>query len=338
MTFKVLISTLHAGDLVEYMQPQITAISGGSHEPLSRQKLFEELRDCDALVSVIEDRIDDELLAAHPKLKVIANVAVGYDNVDVPAATNRGVLICNTPGVLDETTADLGFALLLATARRIVESDKYVREGKWKKWTTNLMLGTDLGGKTLGVIGFGRIGRKMALRAIAFGMKIVYFQRNRANEFIELGLKARHVSLEELLRESDFISIHCPLTKETRHLIGKDQFALMKRGCILINTARGAIVDERALVEALQGGTLKGAGLDVFEKEPSVPPELLEMDNVVLAPHIGSASVETRWAMARLAADGVLSALAGECPANAVNPDVWPPFFERLTNSIVPGR
>ncbi|HEY9789804.1 MAG TPA: D-glycerate dehydrogenase [Candidatus Obscuribacterales bacterium] len=335
--YKALISTLHAGDLVAYMQPQVAAISGGSHEPLSRQQLIERLRDCDALVSVIEDRIDDELLAAHPKLKVVANVAVGFDNVDVPAATKRGVLICNTPGVLDQTTADLGFALLLAVARRVVEADKFVREGKWMRWTSNLMLGTDLRGKTLGIIGLGRIGKEMALRAIACGMKIIYHQRHQATPLVEKGLQARLVPMEELLRESDVISIHCPLSKETRHLIGRDQFALMKPGCILINTARGAIVDEPALVQALQEGTLKGAGLDVFENEPSVPEELLKMDNVVLAPHMGSASVETRWAMATLAADGVLSALGGALPANAVNPEVWPHFYKRLTGRVLSG-
>lgn len=289
------------------------------------------LEDMDGVVSVIPDRFDDAVFVRFPSLKVVANVAVGYDNIDVASATSHGVLVVNTPGVLDETTADLAFTLLLAAARRIVEADKYVREGHWKTWSFDLLLGTDLGGKTIGIIGLGRIGQAMARRAVAFGMKVIYSQRHRAGAAVEQALGgARYVSLEELLRESDFISVHCPLNESTEHLLSTREFLLMKPSCILVNTARGAIIDESALVSALFNKQIHAAGLDVFENEPDVSHTLMSMPNVVLAPHIGSASVETRSAMADLAVTGLLTALRGTMPPNTVNPAVWSKFKARL--------
>jgi glyoxylate reductase len=334
MTYKVFMTTKHPGAAYTRLQAAsgISSTHSDRDDPISFDELMVGLAGVDGVVSVIPDRFDDEVFKRFPSLKVVANVAVGYDNIDVPAANAHGVLVVNTPGVLDNTTADLAFALLLGAARRIVEADQYVRAGKWDTWTFDLLLGTDLGGKTIGIIGLGRIGQAMARRAVAFGMKVIYSGRNRVSPDVEKSLGgARHVPLEELLRSSDFISVHCPLNSSTRHLLSAPQFALMKPSCILVNTARGAIIDEPAMVHALTSGQIHAAGLDVFETEPDVTPALLSLPNVVLAPHIGSASVETRSAMADLAVDGLLSGLSGKLPPNAVNPEVWPKFIERLT-------
>lgn len=328
--FTTYMSTNHPGDAFERLAANTAATRSTSNDPIAADQLLASLADADGVVSVLADRFNDDVFARLPKLKLVANVAVGYDNIDIAAATKYGVLVVNTPGVLDNTTADLAFGLLLAAARRIVEADKFVREGKWTRFTFDLLVGTDLGGKTLGIIGMGRIGQAMARRARAFDMNIVYSQRNRLSPEIESRYNARSVSMDELLKQSDFISIHCPLSENTRHLLSDREFGLMKQSCILINTARGAIIDEAAMVRALADGKIRAAGLDVFEREPSVSAELLEMDNVVLAPHIGSASVETRSAMARLAVDGLIEAFSGRLPANAVNPEVWPAFEKRL--------
>jgi glyoxylate reductase len=330
----VFVSTLHACDVAVYIGKQARTTSGGSHKPLERAALLEGCRNADALIAVIEDTIDDSFFRACPNIKVVANVAVGFDNIDLTAAANHKVLICNTPGVLDKTTADLAFGLLLAAARRIAEADKYVRARKWQDWTSDLFLGSEVHGKTLGIIGLGRIGQAMARRAKGFDMRVVYTQRNRAAADLEQTLELQYLDLPELLAQADFISIHCPLNAGTRHLIGKAQFAQMKRGCIIINTSRGAVIDQVELIRALQSGTVAGAGLDVFENEPQVPAELIAMDNVVLCPHIGSASVDTRAAMAKLAADGVIAAFSEKLPANAVNPDVWPGCLDRLKSSV----
>jgi glyoxylate reductase len=334
MSHKVFMTTKHPGDAWTRLSAAagIDARHSDRDDPISFDELMVGLVGMDGVVSVIPDRFDDAVFSRFPTLKVVANVAVGYDNIDVPAANKHGVLVVNTPGVLDDTTADLAFALLLASARRIVEADAYVRSGKWDTWTFDLLLGTDLGRKTIGIIGLGRIGQAMARRAVAFGMKVIYAQRNRVSAEVEAALGgARHVPLDELLRSSDFISVHCPLNPNTRHLLSAPQFALMKPSCILVNTARGGIIDEPALVQALSSGQIHAAGLDVFENEPTVTPALLTMPNVVLAPHIGSASVETRSAMANLAVDGLLSGLSAKLPPNAVNPEVWPKFVERLS-------
>jgi glyoxylate reductase len=334
LPYKVYVTTLHPGDAVDYLGANLHVECSNSSDPISEQTLHSALATMDGVVTVIQDRFDEAVFKKFPHLKVVSNVAVGFDNINVDDATRNGVLVCNTPGVLDNTTADLAFGLLLSAARRIVEADKYVRDGKWQRWTFDLLLGTDLGGKTLGIIGLGRIGQAMARRALGFGMNIMYTQRTRALAEVEANFNAHYVPMDELLSKSDFISIHCPLNNATRHLLSDREFDLMKPSAILVNTARGAIIDERALVKALQSGKICAAGLDVFENEPVVSEPLLKMDNVVLAPHIGSASTETRSAMAKLAAEGVVNALAGRLPENAVNPEVWPVFLQRLSAAV----
>lgn len=327
---KVFVSLKHPGDAIEHLSKHAEVTKTDSPEPVAETVLHDNLVGKDGCVVILQDRFDDAVFSKFPELKVVANVAVGYDNIDVAAATKHGVLVLNTPGVLDNTTADLAFGLLLAVARRISEADRYVRDGKWKKWTFDLILGTDVGGKTIGIIGLGRIGQAMARRARGFDMKILYTQRNNAKPEIEAELGAKYVGMEQLLAESDFVSIHCPLSTDTTHLIGLTEFNQMKKSAFLINTARGAIVDEKALVKVLKSGRIAGAGLDVFEEEPSPHPFLLHMENVVLAPHIGSGSIETRSAMAKLAVDGLLSAFEEKLPPNAVNPEVWETFTSRL--------
>jgi len=270
-----------------------------------------------AVVSMLHDRIDGPLAdAAGRGLRVVANVAVGYDNIDVPALRERGVLVTNTPGVLTDATADLTFGLLLALTRRIGEGDRLLRARRPWSFHLGFMLGSGLQGKTLGIVGLGGIGTAVARRARAFGMRIVYSGRSRSAA--ETELDARFVSREELLTTSDVVSLHCPLTPETRHLIDAEALGAMKNTAYLINTTRGPVVDEAALAEALRRGEIAGAGLDVFEKEPEVEPRLLDLDNVVLTPHLGSATVETRTEMALLAARNVAAVLAGEAPLNPV--------------------
>ena len=289
---------------------------------LSRAELFAGLAGCQGVLAQLTDRMDREAIGHAPNLRVIANIAVGYDNVDVPAATERGILVTNTPGVLTETTADFSFALLLAAARRMIEADHYARSGQWKQWKLDLLLGTDAHHATLGIIGLGRIGQAVARRARGFAMPVLYASPRRAAPEVEQELSARHVSLEALLRESDFVSLHVPLKPETRHMIGAPQLAQMKNTAILINTTRGPVVDEKALVAALREGRIAGAGLDVFEREPEIHPGLLALPNVVLAPHLGSASRQTRLRMVELAAENLLVALRGEVPPNLVNREV----------------
>jgi glyoxylate reductase len=270
------------------------------------------LADKEGLICHITDLIDDELLAAAPKLRVVANVAVGYNNIDLAAANRRGITVTNTPDVLTETTADFAWALLMATARRVVEADSYVRAGRWQTWDFSLLLGADVFGKTLGVIGFGRIGRAMARRAVGFKMKVLYHDVMKADPTIERELNATLVDRDTLLREADFVTVHTLLDAGSRHLIDAAALRSMKRSAFLINAARGPIVDEAALVQALTEGWIAGAGLDVFEQEPQVHPGLLPLANVVLAPHIASASQETRMAMAMLAVRNCLAVLAGQ--------------------------
>lgn len=290
---------------------------------IPRKMLLEKVKGVDAILSLLTDTIDAEVMdAAGSNLKVIANYAVGYNNIDVEEATKRGIMVTNTPGVLTETTADLAWALMMAIARRIVEADRFVREGKFRGWEPMLLLGTDVHGATLGIVGFGRIGQAMARRALGFNMKVLYYDNARVPEQVEKELKAAYVDLPTLLRESDFVSLHVPLTKETHHLIGEKELRMMKKGAYLINTARGPVVDEKALVKALKEGWIKGAALDVFENEPEVEPELLKLENVVLAPHIASASYATRSRMSIMAAENIIKALSGEIPPNLVNPEV----------------
>ncbi len=290
---------------------------------LPRDILLERVKDKDGILCLLTDTIDKEVMdAAGSNLRVISNYAVGFNNIDVGEATRRGIMVTNTPGVLTETTADLAWALLMSIARRIVEADKFVRAGKFRGWEPLLLLGTDVYSATLGIIGFGRIGQAMARRASGFRMKVIYHDLQRVPLQVEEELRASYRALPELLSEADFVTIHVPLTPQTHHLIGEKELKMMKKEAYLINTARGPIVDEKALVLALREGWIRGAALDVFEKEPEVEPELLKLDNVVLAPHIGSATHATRTKMAIMAAGNLVKALQGEVPPNLVNPEV----------------
>lgn len=287
-----------------------------------RERVIERIAHVDGVLSLVPTVIDAGVIAAAPRLRVISNFAVGVDNIDVAAATAAGIVVTNTPGVLTETTADLAFALLMATARRLTEAERLVRDGKWKLWQPDMLLGADVHGATLGIVGMGRIGRAVARRARGFDMRVLYANRRR-DETAESELGATFVSFERLLADSDFVSIHAPLTPETRGLFGAEQFRRMKRTAILINTARGSIVDQEALATALKSGEIAAAGLDVTEPEP-IPMDdtLLSLCNCVILPHIGSASVQTRNLMAETAAKNLLAALEGRRPPNPVNPQV----------------
>jgi glyoxylate reductase len=280
--------------------------------PLAKAELVRRLRNKDGLICHIISTVDDEVLAAAPGLKVVANVAVGYNNVDVAAARRRGVVVTNTPDVLTETTADFAWTLLMSAARRVVEADQYARSGQWTVWKWGLLWGADVHGKTLGVVGFGRIGRAVARRALGFGMRVLYHDTLRADTSVERQLNATAVDLDTLLGESDFVSLHVLLTPETRHLIDERTLRRMKKNAILVNASRGPVVDEAALVRALSEEWIRGAGLDVFEAEPAIHPGLLTLPNVTLAPHIGSASHDTRIAMALLAVRNCLAVLDGQ--------------------------
>jgi glyoxylate reductase len=287
--------------------------------PPGRDELLEAVRGANGVLSTATEKMDGEVMdAAGDGLKVIANMAVGYDNIDVRAASERGVVVTNTPGVLDETTADVAFMLMLAAARRLGEGERLLRAGRWEWWGPKQLRGIDVWGKRLGIVGMGRIGQAVARRAKGFGMEILYHNRSR-KEDAEEELGARYLGLEDLLRESDFVSIHTPLTDETRHLIGAEELEIMKPEAVLVNTSRGPVVDEGALADALENGRIFAAGLDVYEEEPKVHPKLIELENVVLAPHIGSASIETRDRMATLAAENLAAVLRGEQPKTPVN-------------------
>ncbi|HKO37929.1 MAG TPA: D-glycerate dehydrogenase [Solirubrobacterales bacterium] len=286
---------------------------------IPRQDLLELVAGADAVLTLLHDRVDAELLdAAGARLRCVANVAVGYDNVDVAAAAERGVVVTNTPEVLDDATADMTWALLLAATRRLAEGDRLVRSGREWSWGMQFMLGSSLRGKLLGIVGLGGIGRRVAERGRAFGMEVAYHQRHPAPAEVEAALAAERMPLERLLAEADVLSLHCPLTAETHHLIGSGELESMKPSAVLVNAARGPVVDERALAEALASGQIAAAGLDVYEHEPRVEPGLLELDNVVLAPHLGSATVETRTAMAELAARNAIAVTRGEAPLTPV--------------------
>jgi glyoxylate reductase len=290
--------------------------------PLAREELIARLQGRQGLVALITEIIDEALLAACPELRVVANVAVGYNNVDVAAATRRGVVITNTPDVLTDTTADFAWSLLMAAARRVAESDRYVREGRWRTWDFSLLWGGDVHGKTLGIVGFGRIGRAVAKRARGFDMRVLYQDAIAADPVVERDLNASRVDLATLLRDSDFVTLHTPLLPETRHLINIETLRAMKKTAYLVNASRGPVVDEAALVQALKEGWIAGAGLDVFEHEPDLHPGLIDLPNVVLAPHIGSASNDTRIKMSVLAVENCLAVLEGRTPPTPVNPEV----------------
>ena len=292
--------------------------------PPSREELLREVAEVDGLFCMLTEKIDAELLDAGKNLRIVSSMSVGFDHVDLEAATKRGVMVTNTPGVLTEATADTTFGLMLAVSRRIVEADRWLRDGSWQlKWSPMMMAGRDVHGRTLGIYGMGRIGNSVAKRATGFGMRIIYHNRSRDEE-AEKEHGAEYRTMEGLLRESDFLSVHVPLNKETRNSIGAKELAMMKPTAYLINTSRGGVVEERALVEALRGGIIAGAGLDVFEREPiEMDNPLIKMKNVVLTPHIGSGSIESRTAMAVLAAKNLAAGLKGERPPNLLNPETF---------------
>ena len=286
--------------------------------PLPKTELMTRLRGKDGLICQIITTVDDEVLAQAPSLRVVANVAVGYNNIDVAAARRRGVVVTNTPDVLTETTADFAWTLLMAAARRVVEADRFARSGRWTRWQWDLLWGADVHGKTLGIVGFGRIGRAVARRALGFDMRVLYHDAVRADAAAERELRAAPTDLATLLRESDFVTLHTNLTAETRHLIDARTLRTMKPSAILVNASRGPVVDEAALARALREGWIAAAGLDVFEEEPTIHPDLLPLTNVVMAPHIASASGETRLAMATLAVKNCLAVLEGKPPLTPV--------------------
>lgn len=285
---------------------------------LTKEELKQKVSGSDAVISYLTDRIDQDIIDRGTKLKIIANYGAGFNNIDVTYASERGIWVTNTPNVLHETTADLTWAMILGAARRIVSADRYTREGKFQGWGAKLFLGGDVYEKTLGIIGLGEIGRSVARRAIGFNMRTLYHQRNRLPKEEEKKLNAEHVTFEQILRESDFLTLHVPLTEETEYMIGNDEIALMKKTAYLIHTARGKVIDDYALVAALREGRLAGAALDVYEDEPELTEGMRELDNLMILPHIGSASFETRDKMALLVADNILDALEGKTPRSLV--------------------
>ncbi|PNR96061.1 2-hydroxyacid dehydrogenase [Petrotoga olearia] len=286
---------------------------------LTKEELKEIAKASDALITMLADPIDKEVLeAGKDRLKIIANYAVGYNNIDIQKAKELGIYVTNTPDVLTETTADLAWALMLAVARRIVESDNFTREGKFDGWKPELFLGTDVYGKTLGIIGFGSIGQAVARRAIGFNMKVYYYQRHRLSSEKEKALNATYLPLDELLKVSDYVSLHVPLINETYHMLNKEKLSLLKKSAFVINTARGPVIDEQVLYEKLKNKEIAGAALDVYENEPQLTPGLKDLDNVVLTPHIGSASHETRSRMAQMVAKDIIQALEGETPEHLI--------------------
>jgi gluconate 2-dehydrogenase len=310
-------------DIVDRLRARFDVRTSDGEAPLARAELVAALRDCDGALITGTEPIDGALLDACPRLKAVCSMAVGYNNIDVPACTARGVLVSNAPGVLTETTADFGFALMMATARRIAEGERFLRAGRWKHWSVDMLAGADVHGATLGILGMGRIGQAIAKRGHAgFGMRLVYHNRSRLAAEAESELGATWLSLDDLLRTADHLVIVTPYTPETHHLVGAAQLALMKPTATLTNVARGGVVDDAALADALAKGVIAAAGLDVFEGEPTVHPGLLQVPNVVLTPHIASSSVPTRRAMAGLAVDNLLAALGDGRPPTPLNPEV----------------
>lgn len=307
---------------IPILQEQCVVDYQDRYEVMDEARLQKKLQLADGVVCQLTDPMTRTVIESAPRLRVISQIAVGHDNIDVKAATARKIVVTNTPGVLTEATADLTFALLLATARRIPTAERFLRDGKWQRWDVDLLCGGDVSGQTLGLVGLGRIGQAVARRAKGFSMRVLYASRNQAPPELEQELGVMRVPLDALLRESDFVSLHVPLSDETRHLISIEQLCQMKRSAVLINTARGPIVDERALTAALEEGLLAGAGLDVFEDEPNVPEDLLALPNVVLLPHIGSAVTSVRSLMCAIAARDCAALLCGEQPEHVVNPEV----------------
>jgi len=317
MRDKVLVTRKLPGDAVEGLKKDFEVVLNPYDRDLSYEEMMRMAKRCSGLLSILNNRVDKAFIENNPGLKVISNYAVGYNNIDLEAAAKYGIVVTNTPGVLTETTADLAWALIMACGRRIVEADRYTREGRFTGWVPELFLGEDIYGKTLGIVGMGRIGTAMARRSLGFNMKIIYYSRSPKPE-LEKELGAQSVELDTLMAQADYVSIHTPLVPETRHLIDKRRLALMKPTAFLINTARGPVVDEAALVEVLRERRIAGAGFDVYEEEPELHPGLTEMPNTVLLPHIGSGSTATRVRMAQMAVDNIAAVLRGETPPNPV--------------------
>ena len=318
---KVLITCKVPKEVVRTIEKHYQVQVNDKNQPMERKRLLHSLKNKEGLLCTITDQIDTELLDKAPRLRMIANYGVGFNNIDLKAATDRGIPVSNTPGVLTDATADITFALILATARRVVEGDRRNREGEFQFWAPLHFLGREVSGKTLGIIGLGRIGKAVARRAKGFEMRLLYHNRHRLEASEEEKLGVQYVDLERLLSEADFVSLHVPLTDQTHHLIGPHELELMKPSATLINASRGPVVDEKALVKALKKGEIAGAGLDVYEDEPNMAPGLADLDNVTLLPHVGSATLETRTKMAQLAADNLLAGLRGEIPPNCLNCD-----------------
>ncbi|MCX6663719.1 MAG: D-glycerate dehydrogenase [Euryarchaeota archaeon] len=307
---------------LDLLRKKFTITVNRDNRVLTKEEIIKGIKGSDGLLCLLTDPINREVIYAEPKLKMIASYAVGYDNIDISAATERGIPVSNTPGVLTKTTAELAWALLFSVARRIVEGDTFTRTGKFKGWEPLLMLGQDVTNKTLGIIGVGRIGTAFALKSKGFDMKVIYTDEQR-NEQLERELGAKKVPLQALLKESDYVSIHVPLMKATHHLIGEKELKMMKKTAVLLNTARGPIIDETALIKALKEHWIFGAGLDVYEHEPKIPEELKKLDNVILQPHTGSATIETRTKMALMAAENLIEGLKGNIPPNCINKEVF---------------
>ena len=323
MSHKILITKHIYPEAVDYLRQRAEIEYHDSDESCAPEELLARMSDKGAALSQLTDKFSAQVMDQLPNLKVISNIAVGFDNIDIAAATGRKIVVTNTPDVLTGTTADFAFTLLMAAARRLVEADRYLRDGRWTQWRIDLLCGQDVHHATLGIFGMGRIGQTMARRALGFDMRVLYHDVARADPAIEKELGLEYVSMDTILAESDFISLHVPLLPATRKLIGAGQLERMKKTAILINTSRGPVVDESALADALESGQIAGAALDVFEREPSVEPRLLGMDNVVLAPHIASASIVTRTKMCAMAALNVITALEGKRPPNLVNRELF---------------
>jgi gluconate 2-dehydrogenase len=318
---KILVTREVFDETLAYLAESCEVDANQTDKPFDPAALAQHLKDKEGVVCCLTDKIDAAALAASPRLKVVSNIAVGYNNIDVPACTANGVMVTNTPGVLDESTADLAFTLMLATARRLTEAEAYVRAGDWQGWHLKQMLGVDVHHATLGIIGMGRIGQQIARRAAGFNMRVLYQNRTRCPADIEKRLNAEFVTKERLLAQSDFVLLQMPYSPATHHYIGAAELKQMKPTAILVNSTRGGVVDDAALIEALKNGTIRAAGLDVFENEPKLNPGFLDLKNVVLAPHVGSSTEATRRAMAMTAAKNAVAALTGAVPPNLLNPE-----------------
>ncbi len=302
---------------IEMLEKKFEVVVNREDIPMTKAQMLEEFPKYDAILTALSDTIDEEIMQAAPNVKIYANYAVGYNNFDVNTAKERNVAMTNTPDVLSDSTAETAWALLFTVSRRILEADRYVREGQWERFSHKLLLGQDVYEKTLGIVGAGRIGQRFAEKARGYHMRIIYHNRERNLDF-EKRFNATYVELDELYSESDFVSLHCPLTEETKHLINEDAFKKMKFSAVVINTSRGPVIDEEALVNALKNNEIWGAGLDVHENEPAIHPDLLKMDNVVLLPHIGSATTETRERMSQMCARNIIEVLEGREAINTV--------------------